>query len=77
MLNTAGLKEKKPQDYEELKRKLLAEYKKLANINTEEKEAVKTGGNLNVYKPTFIINNNIQNDSKRVPNAGIVKQRHD
>lgn len=55
----------------------MAEYKKLANKNSEESEAPKTAGNLNVYKPTFIINNNIQNESKRVPNAGIVKQKHD
>ena len=73
MLNTAGLKEKSPQAYEELKKRLLAEYKKLANKNNEELEAPKTAGNLNVYKPTFIINNNIQNDSKKVLNAGIVK----
>ncbi len=73
MLNTAGLKEKSPQAYEELKKRLLAEYKKLANKNNEELEATKTAGNLNVYKPTFIINNNIQNDSKKVLNAGIVK----
>jgi hypothetical protein len=59
MLNTAGLKENNPQAYEELKKRILAEYKKLANKNNDDSEAIKSGGNLNVYKPTFIINNNI------------------
>lgn len=59
MLNKNGLKENNPQAYEELKKRLLAEYKKLASKNNEDLEAIKSGGNLNVYKPTFIINNNI------------------
>lgn len=54
-------KETNPVAYDELKKKLLQEYKKL----TTKAEENRTGGNLNVYKPTFIINNSFQNDAKK------------
>jgi hypothetical protein len=53
-----------PQAYEELKKRLLNEYNKLVSTKKgfkEKKKVIDESSNpsphLNVYKPTFIINN--------------------
>lgn len=74
-----------PQAYDELKKRLLQEYKKLVNTKKNMEEKAKTAPkaatahnqsmdqsqdqvsspHLNVYKPTFIINNSFTGDQQK------------
>jgi hypothetical protein len=73
------MKDRNPEAYDELKKRLLNEYKKLVSSKKvledngfrgkEESPKPSSGGqttaSMNVYKPTFIINNSFQAETNK------------